>query len=128
GLTFKASGFLNYSDNDYKMRDVQVIEVIDKDNSRFVNGDFKRFNDQYKAAMGQAEVGFVDKSWADVFFVGGSYSATEKGIQTGTNQDVVYGQVRRGGDAYSFSLRYLKKNLFTKDLDLSFFSSYSDDQ
>lgn len=128
GLTFKASGFLNYSDNDYKMRDVQVIEVIDKDNSRFVTGDFKRFNDQYKAAMGQAEVGFVDKSWADVFFVGGSYSATEKGIQTGTNQDVVYGQVRRGGDAYSFSVRYLKKNLFAKNLDLSFFSSYSDDQ
>jgi outer membrane receptor protein involved in Fe transport len=128
GLTFKASGFLNYSDNDYIMRDVEVIEVIDQDNSRFVTGDYKRFNDQYKSAMGQAELGFLDKSWADMFFVGGSYSATEKGIQTGTNQDVVYGQVHRGGDAYSFSLRYLKKNLFTKNLGFSLFSSYSDDQ
>lgn len=128
GLTFKASGFLNYSDNDYIMRDVQVIEVIDEDNSRFVTGDYRRFNDQYKAAMGHAELGFVDKSWADMFFVGGSYSTSEKGIQTGTNQDVVYGEVNRGGDAYSVSLRYLKKNLFTNNLDFSFFSSYSDDQ
>lgn len=128
GLTLKTSGFFNYSDNDYLMRDVQIIEVIDADNSRFVTGDFRRFNDQYKSAMGQAELGFVDKSWADVFFVGGSYSATEKGIQTGTNQDVVYGQVHRGGDAYSMSVRYLKKDLLAKDLDLSFFSSYSDDQ
>lgn len=128
GLTFKASGFLNYSDNDYIMRDVQIIETIDADNSRFVTGDYRRFNDQFKSVMGQVELGFVNKSWADVFFVGGSYSATEKGIQTGTNQDVVYGQVHRGGDAYSFSLRYLKKNLFTKNLDFSLFSSYSDDQ
>ncbi|MCC9063008.1 TonB-dependent receptor [Flavobacterium piscisymbiosum] len=128
GLIFKASGFLNYSDNDYKMRGVEVREVIDADNGRFVKGDFRRFNDQFKSVMGQAELGFVDKSWADVFFIGGSYSATEKGIQTGTNQNVVYGQVHRGGDAYSFSLRYLKKNLFTKDLDFSLFSSYSDDQ
>lgn len=128
GLTFKASGFLNYSDNDYIMRDVQIIEKIDQDNSRFVTGDFRRFNDQYKSAMGQAELGFVNKSWADMFFIGGSYSASEKGIQTGTNQDVVYGQVHKGGDAYSISLRYLKKDLFTKDLDFSLFSSYSDDQ
>ncbi len=128
GLTFKASGFLNYSDNDYKMRDVEVAVPIDNDNSYFVKGDYRRFNDQFKSVMGQAELGFVDKSWADMFFIGGSYSATEKGIQTGTNQYVVYGQVHRGGDAYSFSLRYLKKNLFTKDLDFSLFSSYSDDQ
>ncbi len=128
GLTLKTSGFFNYSDNDYIMRDVEVIEVIDADNSRFVKGDFKRFNDQYKSAMGQVELGFVDKSWADVLFVGGSYSATEKGIQTGTNQDVVYGEVHKGGDAYSMSFRYLKKDLFAKDLYLSFFSSYSDDQ
>lgn len=128
GLTFKASGFFNYSDNDYKMRGVEVIEVVDADNSTFVKGDFRRFNDQYKSAMGQAELGFVGKSWADVFFVGGSYSATERGIQTGTNQDVVYGQVHKGGDASSLSLRYLKKDLFAKDLDFSFFSSYSDDQ
>ena len=128
GLTFKASGFFNYSDNDYKMKDVQIIEKIDEDNSRFVIGDYKRFNDQYKSLMGQAELGFVDKSWADVFFVGGSYSKTDRGIQTGTNQEVVYGEVNRGGDAYSVSMRYLKKNLFAQNLDLSFFTAYSDDK
>ena len=79
GLTLKASGFLNYSDNDYTMKDVQIIETIDQDNSRFVTGDYKRFNDQYKSAMGQVELGFVDKPWADIFFIGASYSASEKG-------------------------------------------------
>lgn len=128
GLTAKASTFINYSDNSYVMNDVQVIEVIDKDNSRFVTGDFERFHDQYKSFIGQLEVGVTNKEWADLFFVGASYSETDKEIQTGNYQEVVYGAVNKTGSAYSTSLRFLKKDLFTDQLDFNFYTSISEDK
>ncbi|GAA3627387.1 TonB-dependent receptor [Flavivirga jejuensis] len=128
GLLLKASGFVNYSDNDYTMYGVRAIKVIDEDNSEFVTGDFKRFHDQYKTALGQLELGLTNKPWADVFFIGGSYSETDKQIQTGTNQDVVYGGVVRNGNAYSGTLRYAKKDLLTKNFDVSLFASLSEDK
>ncbi|NMH87234.1 TonB-dependent receptor [Flavivirga algicola] len=128
GLVLKASGFINYSDNDYTMYGVRTIRVIDQDNSEFVTGDHKRFHDQYKTALGQLELGLVDKSWADVLYIGGSYSETDKEIQTGTNQDIVYGGVVQNGSAYSGSLRYSKKDIVTKGMDLSIFASISEDK
>ncbi|UZR98509.1 TonB-dependent receptor [Chondrinema litorale] len=128
GMTAKASAFINYSDNNYIMRDVEVIEQIDEDNARFITGDFIRFHDQYFSAMGQVELGVTDKSWADVFFITGSYSVTEKEIQTGTNQDIVYGAARKDGTAYSTTLRYRKDNLFWDGLNLSLFASHSFDK
>lgn len=121
-LIVKASAFYNYSDNNYLMRG---MEIWDEQQYKYVNKDFKRFHDQYQSAMGQLEVGVVNKKWADVFFVGASYSGTSQDIQTGTRQDVVYGAVTKGGYAYNASLRYRKDNLFTRGLNVNLFASRS---
>ncbi len=128
GLITKASGFINYSDNNYTMRDAKVIKVIDEDNSEFVTGNFKRFHDKYKTVLGQLEVGLADKSWADRIFIGASFSETDKQIQTGNNQESVYGGVVKKGNAYSVSLRYAKKDVFVDKLDVSLFASLSEDK
>ncbi|MDQ6480029.1 carboxypeptidase-like regulatory domain-containing protein [Dyadobacter sp. LHD-138] len=124
GIIIKASTFANYSDNNYMMRG---MEIWDEAQYKYVNKDFKRFHDQYKSAMGQLEAGVINKKWADVLFVGFSYSGTKQDIQTGTRQDVVYGAVGKDGHAYNASLRYRKDNLFVKGLNANLFASRSVD-
>jgi outer membrane receptor protein involved in Fe transport len=124
GIILKASGFYNYSDNNYLMRG---MEIWDQDQYKYVNKDFKRFHDQYQSAMGQIEIGVVNKKWADVFFAGFAYSGTNQDIQTGTRQDVVYGGVTKHGHAYNASLRYRKDNLLTQGLNVNVFASRSAD-
>ena len=124
GLIIKASAFANYSDNNYIMRG---MEIWDEAQYKYVNKDFRRFHDQYKSAMGQVELGVINKKWADLFFVGLSYSGTDQDIQTGTRQDVVYGAVTKNGHAYNGSLRYKKDNLFVKGLNANIFASRSMD-
>ncbi|GGH18313.1 TonB-dependent receptor [Sphingobacterium alkalisoli] len=122
GLVFKASGFLNYSKNNYLMRDVEAVE-----NNAFVLRDLPRFNDRYRSIMGRFEVGVVNKSWADALFIGVGYTDFDKQVQTGVRQSIVYGNVSRDGNAKAASLRYSKTGLLADKLDLSLFANYSRD-
>jgi outer membrane receptor protein involved in Fe transport len=124
-LIIKASAFYNYSDNNYLMRGV---EIWDEKQYDYVKKDFNRFHDQYKSVMGQVEAGVVNKKWADVLFVGVSYSGYQQGLQTGIEQQMVYGDVNRKGNAASASVRYRKNNLFTNGLHVSFFGSRTTDK
>ena len=69
GLIIKPTFGVNYSKNDYTMKDV---EVWDEDSRKYVLVDRKRFHDDYFSLLGQIEVGFTNKSWADAFFISGS--------------------------------------------------------
>ncbi|REA63227.1 TonB-dependent receptor [Dyadobacter luteus] len=124
GFIAKASAFYNYADNNYLMKGV---EIWDETQNAYVYKDLPRFHDQYKAAMGQLELGVVNKKWADVFFVGASYSQSDKQLQTGIRQEVVYGSATKNGDAYNFSLRYKKDNFFLKGLGVNLYSTFSKD-
>ena len=50
--------------------------------------------------VAQVEAGFVNKSWADAFFVSASYSKTDKELQTGSVQNKVYGMAERNSDSW----------------------------
>lgn len=124
GLVLKASAFFNSSDNNYLMRGV---EIWDDDQFSYVRRDFKRFHDNYSSLMGQLEAGFVNKKWADLIFLGVSYSGYDQDLQTGVEQQIVYGDVRRKGHALNTSLRYRKDNFLVKGLDANLFASRSVD-
>ncbi|MCS4224590.1 TonB-dependent receptor [Sphingobacterium sp. BIGb0165] len=124
GFTINASGFYNYSDNNYLMRDMTV---------RLASGgneikDVKRFHDAFRSTMGQVEMGFRNKEWADIFLLGALYSSGYKERQTGAQQDIVFGQVHSRGNFFMPSLKYKKKNLFLQGLDVSVFASYAKDR
>jgi outer membrane receptor protein involved in Fe transport len=125
GIITRLRGFYNYSDNNYIMRD---IELWDENKQAYIRKDVRRFHDRYKAAMVQGEIGVMNKKWADIFFIGVGYSATDKQIQTGTNQETVYGAAKQKGDAFSATLRYKKKDLFTKGMELNVFASHTEDK
>jgi len=135
GFIVKASGFLNSSDNNYKMKGVEILEggtregdqITDLNGANFVMTDVNRFHDHYRSAMGQVEAGVVNKKWADVLFAGFGYNEGNQDLQTGFDQNIVYGQVNRRSKAVNGSLRYKKNNLFTDGLNLSVFAARSKD-
>jgi outer membrane cobalamin receptor len=135
GLTVKATSFFNYSDNNYKMKGVEILEggkrngnqITDLNGAQFVLADTRRFHDTFRSAMGQLEVGVNNKKWADVLYAGFGYTAGNQDLQTGFEQTIVYGMVSRKSQAYSGTLRYKKNNLFIQGLDLSLFVSLSKD-
>ncbi|SHL13482.1 Outer membrane receptor proteins, mostly Fe transport [Chitinophaga jiangningensis] len=125
GIIARVSGFVNYSDNDYTMKRMKVYDSTEK---TYVRRDVRRFHDQYRSAMVQAEAGIANKKWADVLFIGAGLSNTGRDIQSGTDQERVYGAAVQSGSAWNTTLRYKKNNLFTEGLDLNVFASHTADK
>lgn len=116
GLIIRPTIGISYSKNDYKMKDV---EVWDDEQDQYIYADRKRFHDDYFSLLGQVEIGFANKSWADAFFVSGSYSKVDKELQTGSVQTVVYGMAERQTDAWNLSARYRKRNFLVEGLQMN---------
>ncbi len=106
GIAVRPTFGLNYSKNDYMMRDV---EVWDEEAEEYVITDRPRFHDSYFSLIGQIEAGVNDVSWADAFFVSGSFNKVDKQLQTGAMQNKVYGDAARHSEAWNVSARYSKR-------------------
>ncbi|MBD5321780.1 MAG: TonB-dependent receptor plug domain-containing protein [Bacteroides sp.] len=96
----------SYSKNDYKMKGV---EVWDEDADKYVYADSKRFHDDYRSVIAQIEAGVSRVSWADRFYIGGSFAAVDKEIQTGAMQNKVYGMPTRNSHSWNVSAGYVKR-------------------
>ncbi|MCM1076733.1 MAG: carboxypeptidase-like regulatory domain-containing protein [Bacteroides sp.] len=97
---------LNYSKNDYTMKNV---EVWDEDADKYIYTNKKRFHDDYRSIFSQIEVGVNDVRWADAFFIGASYTKVDKELQTGAMQNKVYGEASRNSHSMNVSARYAKR-------------------
>lgn len=80
GLIVRPTVGINYSKNDYRMKNVQMR---DESGDNFIYGNPKRFHDGYFSLLAQVEAGFVNKSWADAFFVSASYSKQTRNCRRG---------------------------------------------
>lgn len=119
-LVLSASGFYNYSDNDYNIRarqrtpDFQEIEV-----------EVPRFHSVHESSMASAALGFVDVNWADKFSYSLSYNQRYDEIQHGVrigNRAVGEANVER--DALIHTLQY-QKRFFDQKFAVGYFGSYS---
>ncbi|MFP3832639.1 TonB-dependent receptor [Chryseobacterium sp. SIMBA_028] len=122
GLIMRVNSFYNHSDNDYLMKDMKIWNPA---RNQYEPRNVKRFNDRYQSVFGMAEIGLENKSWADSFFVGMSQSFFDKQIQTGSNQEVVYGGVKQTGEANNYFMKYKKANLFNGHLDVNVYAGFS---
>lgn len=122
GLILRINSFYNHSDNNYLMTDMKIWNPA---KNEYEPRNLKRFNDRYQSVFGMAELGVENKSWADSFFIGASQSVFDKQIQTGSNQDVVYGGVKQSGEAHNYFMKYKKTNLFNNRLDLNVYAGFS---
>ncbi|MBR3080265.1 MAG: TonB-dependent receptor [Prevotella sp.] len=122
GLTIRPTFGVSYSKNNYMMRGV---EVWDEESREYIEVDRRRFHDDYFSMLGQLEVGFTDKWWADEFFIAASYNKMNKEIQTGQIQTKVIGEAERRSDAWSLSANYRKRRFLLDNLDANFSLSHT---
>lgn len=123
GFTIKASAFHNYSDNDYKIWGGQVRHTeIDGSQTPIVA---RRFHDAYRSTGGMAQIGFTDVKWADQFLIGFTGSDDFQEIQHGAFITITPYKGRfLESNAKLANLTYLKKDLFTKGLDVNITGLY----
>ena len=117
GLTIRPTLGVNYSKNDYTMKGV---ELWDETVRKYLPQDRKRFHDGYLSLLGQMEVGFTDKWWADEFFISTSYQQTYKELQTGQVQTRVIGMADKQSKAWGIGTRYQKRDFLLKGLNANF--------
>jgi outer membrane receptor protein involved in Fe transport len=128
-FTTRLSSFYTYSDNNYKVWGTGVNYADASTGFRAI--DFTkenpaiRFNDQFQTINGKVDIGFVEKKWADQFFISLLASTQNKGIQNGQTMATVYGKLHYKEVLFMPHLSYQKENLFTKGLNLHLFSGYT---
>lgn len=122
GFFLKASGFYNYSDNDYEVWGKFVRNILPNGRYEYVRA--KRLNDAYESYGGIAEVGFKQVKWADHFSIGYTKSSSHNEIQHGAFMSIPYQGRFVKGDANVFNLTYNKTNI-AKGLDIDFHSLFS---
>lgn len=128
GFTARLSAFYNYSDNNYKVWGKTVTYYDESTNYRPVEftkeNPATRFNDDYRAALLKADVGFTNKKWADQFFVGFLSSDVDQGVQHGQTMAYVFGDMRYQERFYMPTLTWSKNNILDR-LSVKLFSSYA---
>ncbi|WP_437921433.1 TonB-dependent receptor [Sphingobacterium sp. LRF_L2] len=129
-LSFRMNAFYNHSDNDYMMYTQEKYGILLQNtiNSKPITIDkARRFNDAFTSGMAQLEVGFRDKSWADQFYVGLSYSQDHKENQLGLSLSSVTGGKWSESNYLMPTLSYKKNNFIVDRLFADVYASYSHD-
>ena len=121
GLTLQVNAFQNYSDNDYRVN----VEAADINTGAYAaSASLRRFHDRYHNETLIANVGVVDKSYADKLLIGVTLGKNYKEIQTGARMVSVFGGWHRRGNIIMPSLKYRKTNLI-KGLDVTVNANYN---
>jgi outer membrane receptor protein involved in Fe transport len=121
GLTLQLNAFQNYSDNDYKVK-LEASDVFT--GATIPSALYRRFNDTYHNETVIANVGVVDKSYADKLLIGITTGRNYKEIQTGARMLQVFGRWHRRGTILMPTLKYKKTNLIP-GLDVTVNANYN---
>ncbi|MCC4212058.1 TonB-dependent receptor [Leeuwenhoekiella parthenopeia] len=118
GFTVKASGFHNYSDNDYEVSGRSIVVTGLGGVQTPITA--RRFNDAYRSTGGIVQIGYTDVSWADQFYVGFTGSDDYKEVQHGAFMTIMPYKGRfYESDVALANLSYQKSDLFAEGLDVT---------
>nr|WKN39482.1 TonB-dependent receptor [Tunicatimonas sp. TK19036] len=124
GFTVKASGFYNYSDNDYEVWGKFVRNILP--NGRYDYVRARRFNDAYRSVGGQIALGFTNVKWADQLFLSFNGSDDYNEIQHGTYMSIPYKGRFTESQSHVVGLTYRKSDFFVPGLEVTFNGVVSD--
>ncbi|MGY5353724.1 TonB-dependent receptor domain-containing protein [Wenyingzhuangia sp. IMCC45467] len=122
GFTAQLNAYQNFSDNDYKI--YQEASEINT-GKYYKRAKIKRFHNQYHNEAIVLNTGFINKSFADQLLFGITLGQNYKEIQTGARQTTVFGAWHRRGNTVMPTLKYHKKDLFVKGLDINISANYN---
>jgi outer membrane receptor protein involved in Fe transport len=122
GFTVQLNAFQNYSDNDYFVN-VDVANL--NTGAYYPDQRVRRFHDKYHNETVILNVGVTGKKWADKLMFGFTGGQNEADIQTGARMVSVFGEMRRRGNILMPTVKYQKKDLFTKGLSVSLTGNFN---
>lgn len=122
GFTAQINAFQNYSDNNYKM-DVEVSDL--ETGEYYPMRTVRRFHDTYHNETVVANIGVVNKSYADRLLFGVTLGNSYREIQTGARVVSVFGGWHRKGNIIMPTLKYKKDDFLTEGLDFRFNANYN---
>jgi Outer membrane receptor proteins, mostly Fe transport len=121
GFTVRLNAYQNYSDNNYKV----TVDAADINTGAYApNTKVRRFHDTYHNEAIIANVGLVDKRFADQLLAGITLGQNYKEIQTGARMVSVFGDWHRRGTTVMPTLKYKKENL-VDGLDVTVNANYN---
>ncbi len=121
GFTVQFNAFQNYSDNNYWVN----VENASIPGGNYSNIRVRRFNDNYHNETAIVNIGVVGKKYADRLLIGITLGQNKADIQTGAQMKAVFGDLWRRGNVIMPNIKYQKKNLFVKGLDVSLTGNYN---
>lgn len=101
GFVSRVSGYFDYAKNNFDI-DVEVPD----ERGRLSPARVQRFHDSYRAYGYTAEVGYVDKPWAERLILKGYYGRYTKDYQHNVVMTVPYGEVTYGDRSAGAHLLY----------------------
>ena len=123
GFSFQVNGYQNYSDNSYKIKSRLMTQGgnIGRDTLWF-----KRFHGNYHNEGIVAKVGWVNRKWADRFFLGATLNQDYREIQNAPGDiELVYGDVFTKSKGLQPNLEYYKRDLIIKGLTVRVSGNYN---
>lgn len=122
-ISYGINGFFNYSDNDFK---VDNLPLLDPETGRTKNIRAKLFNNHYKQYSGDAYVNIENYSWADLLKIKINSFAIKRGIQNDfSSRSRPFGEVHRREHAYVVPSIEYKKSFLDDRLNVSQFLVFS---
>lgn len=123
GFSFQVNAYQIYSDNNYKIKSRLMTYGgnIGRDTSWY-----KRFHGTYHNEGLVAKLGWVNKKWADRFFIGATLTQDYREIQNAPgNIELVYGDVFAKSKGIQPNLEYYKRDLIVKGLTVRVSGNYN---
>lgn len=122
GFTVQLNAFQNYSDNNYWVN----VDVADINTGEYYrNQRVRRFHDTYHNETVIANVGVVGKKYADRLLLGITLGKNHADIQTGARMVSVFGKWYRRGNIVMPSIKYQKRDLLVKNLNVNLTGNFN---
>lgn len=122
GFTVQLNAFQNYSDNNYWVN----VDVADINTGEYYrNQRVRRFHDTYHNETVIANVGVVGKKYADRLLLGITLGQNHADIQTGARMVSVFGKWYRRGNIVMPSIKYQKRDLLVKGLNVNLTGNFN---
>lgn len=108
-LYINATGFYNYSDNNYK-----IDVTIPNDLGNPEPATIRRFHDQFNSYFASVETGLLPQRWLDKLSFTTALSGSHQQIQNNLTMSQPYAHVQYGEHSWNNALQFAKANLWQK--------------
>lgn len=123
GFTIGLKAYQNYSDNNYWMDDLNAANL--ETGKYYPDQRLRRFHDTYHNETVIAEIGVVNKKYADELLFGITLGKNYDEVQTGARVESVFGSWHTEGNIIMPTFKYQKDDFIIENLNFGVTANYN---